>query len=179
MPGQLNPDKNLFSVAPIGPIIIIGRHGALKGGITREYALNLLTWLVISTDATPEEIKASVQDAMTPGPLQLGRKTMPLPQRTLPSPPPPPASKAPPQVVAPEVAGQVAPFIGSLDPEETQAILDAVPSSGGSLPEPPSPAKPVLPLPVPRKTHQIIHSEEQSVRVPVIDPAKVAGNWSK
>jgi len=61
----LNPDMNLFSVAPIGHIIMIGRANALKGGLSREYAINLLTWLTIATGANPEEICEEIAKACT------------------------------------------------------------------------------------------------------------------
>lgn len=52
----LDPNHNLFSVAPIGPNIMIARSAALKGAIARDRALNLIGWLVIATGATRKEI---------------------------------------------------------------------------------------------------------------------------
>lgn len=136
MPGQLNPDKNLFSVAPVGQIVIIGRSVALRGGLSREYALNLATWLLIAANAKPEEIKASIADAMTPTKVNLtGRRVVGLPTaRTVPQPPPPKAPAVPAEVPA-EVAGQVTPFIGEIDAEEGEAIQAATtPQTGPKAP---------------------------------------------
>lgn len=126
MPGQFNPDKNLFSVAPVGHIVIIGRSISLRGGLSREHALNLATWLLISTGATPEEVKASIQDAMTGTPYSgKTHKTVTGAQRTVPQPAPPKAPPAQTSDVPPEVSGQVTPFIGDIDREEAEAIQAA------------------------------------------------------
>lgn len=146
MPGQFNPDKNLFSVAPVGQIVIIGRSTSLRGGLTREYALNLATWLLIAANATPEEVKAGIQDAMTPNALNLtGRRVVGLPTaRTVPQPPPPQAPKQAAEV-PPEVAGQVTPFIGQIDPEEADGIAAALPPQTGPKAPPASPGAPAVP----------------------------------
>lgn len=160
MPGQFNPDKNLFSVAPVGGIVIIGRSMVLRGGLTRELALNLATWLLISANATPEEVKANIQDAMTPNARNLtGRRVVGLPTaRTVPQPPPPQAPKQP-EPVAPEVAGQVAPFIGEIDPEEAEGIQAALtPQTGPKAPVVES-AAPGMP------------------KIAVVDPGKLADAW--
>lgn len=160
MPGhQFNPDKNLFSVAPVGQIVIIGRSITLRGGLSREHALNLATWLLISANATPEEVKAGIQDAMTPNAVNLtGRRVVGLvPQRTVPQPPPPQAPKA--QEVAPEVAGQVAPFIGEIDPEEAEGIEAATTPQTGPKAPPAAAAGPVLP------------------KVRTVDPDALANAW--
>ena len=126
MPGQLNPDKNLFSVAPVGSIVIIGRSMVLRGGLTREHALNLATWLLIAANATPEDVKAGIQDAMTGTANLLTQRKTVTSARTVPQPPPPRAPKAEASEVAPEVAGQVTPFIGTIDPEEAEGIQAAL-----------------------------------------------------
>ena len=141
---DFNPDKNLFSVAPIGSIVVIGRSNALKGGITRDYAINLLGWLVIATGATPEEISACLTDAVTKTPQGLTpRCTIP---QVAPSINPKTATS-----VAPEVVGQVSRFIGEIDVEEAEAIKAAMPQAGKpvirqQVPPPPSiQVKPVSP----------------------------------
>jgi hypothetical protein len=152
MPGQFNPDKNLFSVAPVGQIVIIGRSMVLRGGLTREQALNLLTWLIIGTSATPEEIAASVQDSMVGTPnLMRNRPTVASTQRAMQS-PPPKAPVAQASEVAPEVSGQVTPYIGPIDAEEAEGIQAA--------------------LVAPR-----VASPVTAIRT--IDPAAVAGAWGK
>lgn len=154
MPGQFNPDKNLFSVAPVGQIVIIGRAVSLRGGLTREYALNLATWLLISAKVSPAELKASIQDAMT-GNAMTGttRRVMPAQPRTVPQPPPPPAPPAKASDVPAEVAGQVAPFIGTLDEEEAGAIVEAI-----------KPAAPTV-------------TTLKDPKIPVVDPNDVAEAW--
>lgn len=62
----LNPTWNHFNVAPVGPIIMVGHRRALQGGITRESALNLIAWLAIAAEATPEEIQDEISKAYTP-----------------------------------------------------------------------------------------------------------------
>lgn len=130
---QFNPDKNLYSVAPVGQVVIIGRSMVLRGGMTRAQALNLATWLVIAAEATPDQLVASIRDCMVASPARgPGHAVMPLPARTAPQPPPPRATPAEAQPVAPEVAGQVTPFIGEIDAEEKAAIEAAVKSSEGA-----------------------------------------------
>ena len=153
MPGQFNPDKNLFSVAPVGNIVIIGRAVSLRGGITREYALNLATWLLISAKVSPAELRASIQDAMTGTPnAGTTRKTMPAQGRTVPQPPPPPAPPAKASDVPAEVAGQVAPFIGEIDPEEAAALAEAKPTETTVNPK-------------------------TDTKIPVVNPDDVANAW--
>lgn len=107
---MLNPDDNLYSVAPVGNIVVIGRQVALKGGITRENAINLLTWLILSTNATPDEIRTAIVKANRPT------------ARFAPS--APPVAVVPRQAVP--FAGQnVAAFMGEIDAEE-QAALNEV-----------------------------------------------------
>jgi hypothetical protein len=125
---MLNPDKNLFSVAPVGQIVIIGRQAALKGGMTRDNAMNLLTWLILSCNATPEEIGARIKDASTPtikpvpgvsGPIvsrfaataQPAQPAQPVKPATLPQPTPQ------------SQVSELNKFIGDVDAEE-QAALD-------------------------------------------------------
>lgn len=155
MPGQFNPDKNLFSVAPVGQIIIIGRSTSLRGGLSREYALNLATWLLISAGATPEEVRAGIQDAMTGKPADVGKshKALVGAQRTIPQAPPPKALAAEPAEVSPMVAGQVAPFIGDVDKEEAEGIKAALPEM---------PTVPVV---------------AGQLKIPVINPDDVASAW--
>jgi hypothetical protein len=134
MPGQLNPDKNLFSVAPVGSVVIIGRSMVLRGGLTREHALNLATWLLISANATPAEVKANIADAMTETPnllrnLKTNLKTV-TNARTVPQPAPPKAPPALASEVDPEVSGQVTPFIGTIDAEEAESIQAALVQPG-------------------------------------------------
>jgi len=103
---NLNPDKNLYSVAPVGPTVIIGRIAAIKGGIERSRAINLLAWLMIATKATSAEIRAEIQAA------------------TLPDVPTAEPVAAPSNVVgiSSAVQDEVRPFIGSIDPEEQEAL---------------------------------------------------------
>lgn len=160
MPGQFNPDKNLFSVAPVGGIVIIGRSMVLRGGLTRELALNLATWLLISANATPEEVKAGIQDAMTPNAVNLtGRRVVGLPTaRTVPQPPPPQAPKQP-APVAPEVAGQVAPFMGQIDAEEAEGIATALNAQQTGPKAPAAASAPGMP------------------KIAVVDPTNLADAW--
>lgn len=124
---QFNPDKNLYSVAPVGQIVIIGRSMVLRGGMTREQALNLATWLIIAADATPDQVAASIAGSMVgSAPKGPGKAVMPLQPRTAPQPAPPRANPLEAQAVAPEVSGQVTPFIGTIDAEEAEAIDAAV-----------------------------------------------------
>jgi hypothetical protein len=105
---SLNPDKNLYSVAPVGPNIIIGRQMCLKGGLDRKRAINLLAWLMIATKATGAEIRAELKDATT----ATGQA---------------PAVEGPTNVVGISSATQeaVRPFIGSVDAEEQEALQNA------------------------------------------------------
>lgn len=54
---QFDPQMNLYSVAPIGENVYIGRNAVLRGGLARKSALNLAVWLIVATGATPEEIR--------------------------------------------------------------------------------------------------------------------------
>ncbi len=152
MPGQFNPDKNLFSVAPVGPIVVIGRSISLRGGLSREYAMNLATWLLISCNATPKEIRDGVVDAMTPTvKTGKGQGTMPLPERTVPLPAPPKAKEGKASDVSAEVAGQVTPFIGTIDSEEAASLQEAVKAT--------------------------VTSPVTGLKIPVINPEDVASAW--
>jgi hypothetical protein len=64
----LNPNWNQYNVAPIGDIIVVGHARALKGGITREAAINLIAWLSIAANAGPEEIADEIDKAHTETP---------------------------------------------------------------------------------------------------------------
>ena len=156
MPGQFNPDKNLFSVAPVGGIIIVGHSMALRGGLTRERALNLATWLLIATNATPKDIKDGIADAMTPTvttkPVVGGRppvapeilaKIAANLEKKYGGETPDAQPQAAPQV-APEVESAVAPFIGSVDAEEAASIASALPSAAPTNPATPT-TQPVSP----------------------------------
>lgn len=114
----LNPDKNLYSVAPVGNVIIIGRQGTLKAGLTRENVLNLVTWLILSTDAKPEEIAAMMRDACMP--------TIPIVGK--PQNPPAVEKQLSPPVVVPPAAGNVQAFIGDIDSEEAAALAAVKPT---------------------------------------------------
>lgn len=102
----LNPDRNHFSVAPVGNSIIIGRAGLLKGGLSRENALNLIGWLVLATNAKPEDIKRVLADASKPTKAPQAQPAAEASEVT----------KVPPAVTA---------FIGSIDPEEKAALQEA------------------------------------------------------
>lgn len=115
----LNPDKNLFSVAPVGTVVIIGRSGTLKAGLTRENALNLIAWLILSTDAKPVEIAAMLRDACTPTPPVVG-KTQSLP-------PPAVEKQLSPPVQVPPAGTVVKEFIGDIDDEEAAALAQIKP----------------------------------------------------
>lgn len=106
----LNPDRNHFSVAPVGNVIIIGRHTALKGGLSRESALNLLGWLVIATGASPQEIKLQIALAQTPTGAT-----------------PPVIRAVPPMPTAPQTvqAAELETFVGQVDDEEKAALDSA------------------------------------------------------
>jgi len=97
----LNPDRNHYSVAPVGNNIIIARVALLKGGLSRENALNLIAWLVLATNANPDEIARVLLDASKP----VGNQ---------------PAVEAPKVLVPPVTA-----FIGSIDAEEQTALDEA------------------------------------------------------
>lgn len=133
MPGQFNPDKNLFSVAPVGGIIIVGHSMALRGGLTRERALNLATWLLIATNATPKDIKEGIAEAMTPtGTAKPVGGRAPVPKEILDKIAAKLGKKLEDAATAEgapnPLESQVAPFIGSVDAEEAASIADAVPS---------------------------------------------------
>lgn len=113
---MLNPDKNLYSVAPVGGNIIIGRHIALRGGLSREQALNLLTWLIISTNSSPTEIASLLKDANTANSVA---RAGGVPR--------------PPQMGHVDV-DNVKQFIGTIDPEEQAAIDAAIEEAGKTLP---------------------------------------------
>lgn len=106
---NLNPDKNLYSVAPVDSFVIVGRIAALKGRIERPKAINLLAWLMIATNATTEEIRAELRAAKQPS-----AQTVPV-------------IEAPSNVVAIPQSTQeaVRPYIGDLDKEESEALQAA------------------------------------------------------
>lgn len=120
---SLNPDRNLYSVAPVGNVIVIGRNMALRGGLTRENAINLIAWLAIATNAKPEEISAEIRSASTSIPKAEPKAAVARP----------PAAAL--HVANPaEVASRKAePFIESVDNEEVAAIAEAVKKAGESL----------------------------------------------
>lgn len=95
---MLQPERNHFSVAPLAGIVMIGRHTALRSGITREAALNLIGWLIIATEASPQEIRNVIHEARVP----VKAVSAPLP---------------PVQQIEKE-----APFIGTIDAEEQAGI---------------------------------------------------------
>lgn len=134
----LNPDRNIYSVAPVGSAIVIGRVMALKGGLDRERVVNLIAWLTIATGAKPSEIAAEIAKAQTevPKPLSVAMmeapKVMSGPARL---PEFQPKQGAPHIPMPSEVAGKVTPFIGKIDPEEQAAINAAVQEVGERLRE--------------------------------------------
>jgi hypothetical protein len=151
MPGQLNPDKNLYSVAPVGHIVIIGRSLSLRGGMSREQAINLLTWLIISTSATPEEIKAGLDDAMT-GTVRPGQRN----------------AVNVPKAVA-RVAAEVAPFVGTLDPDEVAAIDAAVQAQPVAQPVTPVQTRPIV------QPQAATTAKKETVKT--VDPDAIANTW--
>jgi hypothetical protein len=112
----LNPDRNHYSVAPVGNNIIIGRVALLKGGLSRENALNLVGWLVLATNAKPDDIARVLSEASTP----IGKQILPSAVET-------------PKVLVPPVAS----FIGSIDPEEQAAINEAAQAVNAPQPQVP------------------------------------------
>lgn len=133
---MLNPDRNLYSVAPVGGIVIIGRAVSLRTGLTRDNALNLIGWLCIASNAKPEEIAAVLKEAETPltkpvvAAVEAPKVSVPpMVEKGVLVPPVPP-SRQPGGLavngrVGPEVEKTVEPFIGAVDAEE-KAALDAV-----------------------------------------------------
>ena len=113
---MLNPDKNLYSVAPVGGNIIVGRFNTLKASMTRDQAMNLLTWLIISTKTNPKEIAEVMAEVCTPN---------------MPSRPKPVVVPKPPEPVN---LGEVETFIGNIDPEEQAALDAAIEEAGKTLP---------------------------------------------
>ena len=106
---NLNPEKNHYSVAPVESFVIIGRIAALKGRIERGNAINLLAWLMIATNATTDEIRAELKaakqpSAQAPAPIEAPSNVVAIPQ---------------------SVQQAVAPFIGSIDSEEAEALQSA------------------------------------------------------
>lgn len=119
---MLDPNHNLFSVAPVGNSVVIGRHSALKAGLERDRVLNLIGWLVIASGAKPEEIHAVIAVANAAkevqGPKQ-GEETKDV---------------VAPRSAASVVAGEAArPFIGDVDPQEKAAIDAAVAKAKNDL----------------------------------------------
>ena len=161
---MLNPDDNLYSVAPVGNIVVVGRNVALKGGITRDNAINLLTWLILSTNATPDEIRTAIVKANRPT------------ARFAPS--VPPVAVVPRQAVP--LAGQsVAAFMGEIDAEE-QAALDEVKAACEVAATvtpvvetpPPPPAPLAAPAPV-RTAAPIPTTPARPLTVPIVAPVPV------
>lgn len=141
MPGQLNPDKNLYSVAPVGAITIIGHSAGLKMGLTRDRALNLIAWLTIATGATQAEIQGEMDDARSGAPSgSVGANAPQVIQQARPSMSNSVAG-APlrGKDIDPELAAQIASqldalkktkeFVGEVDAEEGAAINAALPSN--------------------------------------------------
>lgn len=134
----LNPDRNLYSVAPVGNAIVIGRVMALKGGLDRERVVNLIAWLTIATGAKPGEIAAEIAKAQTavPQAKPVAIAEMPMvmsgPARL---PEFKPKEGAAHLAIPSEIAGKVTPFIGRIDPEEKAAIDAAVQEVGERLRE--------------------------------------------
>lgn len=162
---MLNPDNNLYSVAPVGNVIVIGRQAALKGGITRESALNLLTWLILSTNAKPEEIAAGIAAAIKPTTAVK------------------PTAPAVPKIQVPVAGQNVAAFIGEVDPEE-QAALDEVAAAcaaaatqpAAAAPAPPPVAQPAAPPPVAqpvRTAAPVPFTPARPITAPVVPPVPV------
>jgi|SRR5919108_2932948 hypothetical protein len=119
----LNPDRNLYAVGDVGPNVIIANSAALKGGISRERALNLATWLIIATRATPEELRAELAKASTP--VVRGAAVAPTPQPpvSLPAPPTSVNGEAAAQtVLTPEIVETARATMGDLDANEKAAI---------------------------------------------------------
>lgn len=138
---MLNPDKNLYSVGPVGGVVIIARASALKGGMTRDKAMNLIAWLVVATGATPKEIAAELRAANMP--------TVPVAPTVAVAPVAPPVVAAPvivapvavapvpgpatPLPIPPKVEEAVKPFIGDVDKEEAAALAAAVEAASKEL----------------------------------------------
>jgi hypothetical protein len=122
---QFNPDKNLFSVAPVGQLVIIGHKGGLKSGLPREQALNLAAWLLIASNASPGELQAAMDDARSSAPtvaaVQAG-----------------PGGPIKGKEISPElaalIASQMKPIIGTVDAEEGAAIAAAAQVQGEITP---------------------------------------------
>lgn len=157
----LNPNHNLFSVAPVGHIIVIGRAGSLKGGLERDRAMNLLGWLVIATGATPSEIRDVIKAAhVQPAPVPVAPAGVAVQPRVMAPPPivrptpgpgaqpvyaPPKPAPVTPTVAAPiaigaplasvPAAGGVVPFMGDVDAEEAAALAEALAKAGEALPD--------------------------------------------
>lgn len=147
---MLNPDKNLYSVAPVGNAIIIGRQIALKGGITRDSALNLIAWLVIATNAKPEEIARGIQDANEPTIRGVSAISVaPVLSVAVPTDAQTTIVPTAPAVSGVEVPPVVAEFMGAVSEEEKKALSAALDS----------------------------RQFEAAMKVPVIDENVVAKAW--
>lgn len=161
---MLNPDNNLYSVAPVGHNVIIARQVALKGGISRDNAINLLTWLIIATNTTPEEIAQAMSKAIKP--------TVQPAKPVVATPPVP--------VAPPVVAGQtVQAFIGEIDPEEQAALDDvaqacaiAVAAAPVTTSTPIAQSAPVVPIPV-KTAAPIPTTPTRAIGAPVVPPVPV------
>jgi hypothetical protein len=62
----LDPSKNLYNVAPVGGIVVIGRSASLKTGLTHEQVLNLVAWLVLSGQVSRQELESELSRAVSP-----------------------------------------------------------------------------------------------------------------
>ncbi len=160
----LNTEKNLYSVAPVGHVIVIGRSVALRGGLTREQALNLLSWLIIATGAKPEEIGAIVADASSTG------KSVK------------PALAVMPQVKAPET-NDPKQFMGEIDKEEQAAIDAALAAAEEKATQNTAqtvavvaPQLPTVGQPVMRPQHE---APATNPKVVPVDGEAIAGAWGK
>lgn len=111
----LIPERNYYSVAPLGNgVVMIGRQMALRGGIERGNAVNLIAWLIIATGATPEEVGREIKRAS----MDIGAKEESVTKVA--------PVVVPPPVVTEEVKAAVQPFVGTVDNEEEMAITMAI-----------------------------------------------------
>lgn len=146
---DLNPDKNLFSVAPVGPIIVIGRHTALKGGITREYAVNLAACLIIAAKSNPNEIGKAIDDVMTGSASIVG-----IPQSV---------ANVPASIVK-----QVTPYIGTVDAEEAASLVELARKQGPVMHQEEQTGRPVMRPSVPPPPKEVVEP---------IDLDRIARSW--
>jgi hypothetical protein len=164
---MLNPDDNLYSVAPIGQVIVIGRQMALKGGIMRENAINLLTWLILSTNATPDEIRAAILKANKPT-VRLGA-TVGIGAQAV-------AKIVPAKIQVPIGGQSVAAFMGEIDPEE-QAALDDVKAACDLAAQATQTAiatTPVEPVATVRTAAPVPITPARNITTPIVQPVAVS-----